>query len=167
MKDRPGRIPFLLVVFSAAISGCYPHKTRPLNDREVPIIERMSAMIKEVAAKTDDATVKTVEETLSAVVRNGKVRVYSDEPSQPGESAITVMGRVYLHENLLVDDGRTYTDSYEFALEMFFHEGVHLTQSYCTLVFSPKRSEAEADEKTYTFGDYLRTYRKQLYPDEE
>jgi len=156
----------LLAAAGALPAGCAPHATRPLSEREAGVVERMCLMIHRVAAESGSATVGEVAEALDGARRAGDVLVYDDPPGPAGDDALTVRSRVYLRERLLREEGRRFDEEFAYALRLFYHEGVHLTQSWCTLTFSPGRAEEEAKRETSVFGDYARLYRQRIYRDD-
>ncbi len=141
------------VLGAGLMAGCWPHETRPLTESEARRVDRMCEAIAEHARRTDDPVDRAVSAAVEAARRDGRIAAFEDGQRPDGESkqGAVVCGRLYLHFSILDDE-----DSPS-ALMMLYHEGVHLTQSSCALIFSPRSAEDEAEERMRRFESAWRS----------
>ena len=138
-------------LLALALGGCYPLGVRPLTDEERPRVRLMSEAIAEHARSTDDPVHREVSREVERAVAEDRIEVFLETLGSPrgGQcDGLVVLGRVYLHASLLESrppNGKLYS-----TLRLY-HEGVHLTQSTCALLFTPGRAEAEAVASTLRF----------------
>jgi hypothetical protein len=155
------RFPALLAAGAATLSGCFPYESRVLTERESLAIERMCSLIRKAAKEAQSAAVREVGDALSRAHRDGNILVFDGEQNRTNKDGFTARSTVYLRESLL-QDAEDPAD----GLLNLFHEGVHLTQSWCGLVFAPDGAEREADRATRVFADYLRLYGRRIFRDD-
>lgn len=128
-----------------ALAGCWPHETRRLTEPEERLVDRMIEEIAEHARRTADPVDRSVLRAVEEARREGRISVFEDGVRSDGQAkqGAVVLGHLYLHSSLLADPERAGDRPY--ALMMLYHEGVHLTQSSCALVFTPEVAEQEAE----------------------
>lgn len=154
------------VLAAGILVGCWPHETRPLTEDEARIVDRMCEAIADHARQSQDPMDEAISQAVDEVRSEGRIFAFEDERRSSGElkQGAVVCGRLYLHSRILAGSDRMKTRDCPFPLKLLYHEGVHLTQSSCLLVFSPAHAEQEAEEKAYRFAeawsDYRRTFER-------
>ena len=142
-------------VVAGSLAGCcWPYETRPLTEPESRVVDRLCGMIADHARRSEHPDDLAVSQAIEAARREGRILAFEDDRRPRGDRkhGAVVMGRLYLHESLLDGGDSLRGRRCPYPLMMLYHEGVHLTQSTCLLIFSPGAAEHRAERESYRFA---------------
>lgn len=138
----------LLLTGASALTSCGgPRIQRRATAAELTRLAELEALIAASARLSRNPMAEEVLEELRSARQDGRVRVFSD----PG----TVHGRVvgdivFVHEQVFRKWDRSPTFAVT-ALGVYYHEGVHASQSWWALSIDVESAEAEAYRETHQF----------------
>ncbi|MBI4617745.1 MAG: hypothetical protein HY720_29300 [Planctomycetes bacterium] len=149
---RHAEVAFLLAL---ALGGCASYDSREPSPAEAAFCERLEDLVLAYAERTGEPEPGEIGRALTAARASGRLRIF--EQHEDEESAVrgfVQAGVVHVHQSVVANlpaPGDPSPEQVLTALTVYYHEGVHLTQTWIEIFFARGEAEEEAYQLTHRF----------------
>ncbi len=147
-----------LVFLVLTLPACAPPNSRAISPDEVRFFGSLDDVIDAWARESGEDGPAEVAAALRGARTEGRLRLFHEDQGDHGAIRGTmVAGTIYVHEAHALSGGdpAEHADELLASLCVYYHEGVHLTQSWLRIVLDTSGSEEEAYRETHRLQAWL------------